>query len=109
MKGGVQDATAVHYGLKKVHPMSNLFVGKEHIAQFPGRCFVIKDIFDFSKESMRRLAGLGQANITIRNFPSTVAELRKRLKIKDGGSTYLFATTTLSNKHIIISTTAPDC
>jgi hypothetical protein len=109
MKGGVQDVAAVRYGLRKVHPMSNLFVGKEHIAHFPGRCFAIKEIFDFSKESLRRLTNMGQANITIRNFPSTVAELRKRLKIKDGGSTYLFATTTLSNKHIIISTTAPDC
>lgn len=109
MKGGVQDVMSVRYGLRKVHPMSNLFVGKERITNFPGRCFFIKEIFDFSKESIRRLTNIGQANITTRNFPTTVAELRKRLKIKDGGSTYLFATTTLSNKHIIISTTAPDC
>ena len=45
---------------------------------------------------------LKQANLTIRNFPATVADLRKRLKLKDGGEDYIFATTTVNDTHILI-------
>ena len=104
MKAGMQDAFAASYGLQKLHPMSNLFIGTEPIASVPARQFIITGISDFSKASLKAfLKDIPQANLTIRNFPSTVADLRKRLKIKEGGSVYLFATTLSDGSHVLIS------
>lgn len=104
MKAGMQNAFAAHYDLKKLHPMSNLFVGERHIENIPAREFVIEGTSDFQKAGLKEfLHGIKQANIAIRNFPSTVDELRKRLKIKDGGTIYLFATTLADNSHCLIA------
>lgn len=120
LKAGVQEAFAQRYSLRKLHPCSNLYVGNAPdelcsgtVAQFstnvfdriPARRFVIRGIIDFSKPSLKALRSeVRQANITVRNFPSTVDELRKRLKIKDGGNTYLFVTTLLDGTHILLKT-----
>lgn len=104
MKAAMQDAFAASYGLQKLHPMSNLFLGTAPIASVPARQFIITGISNFSKASLKAfLKDMPQANLTIRNFPSTVADLRKRLKIKEGGSVYLFATTLSDGSHILIS------
>lgn len=104
MKAAMQDAFAASYGLQKLHPMSNLFLGTAPIASVPARQFIITGISNFSKASLKAfLKDIPQANLTIRNFPSTVADLRKRLKIKEGGSVYLFATTLSDGSHILIS------
>ena len=101
--GEEQNAFAERYNLKKLHPMSNLFVGVRHIENIPARQFVIEATSDFQKAGLKDfLHGIKQANIAIRNFPSTVDELRKRLKIKDGGNVYLFATTLADNTHRLI-------
>jgi len=103
LKAGIQDALCQRYGVEKLHPMSNLFVGKTAIEGFPGRCFEVTDTCDFSKKELKRMLGeLKQANLAIRNFPSTVAELRKRLKLKEGGDVYLFATTLADGTHCLI-------
>lgn len=103
MKAGMQNAFAERYNLKKLHPMSNLFVGERNIEGIPARQFVIEGMSDFQKAGLKGfLHGIKQANIAIRNFPSTVDELRKRLKIKDGGNVYLFATTLADNTHRLI-------
>ncbi len=54
------------------------------------------------KELKRLLNGLGQANLTVRNFPDTVAGLRKRLKLREGGNAYLFATTLADGRHVLL-------
>lgn len=117
LKAGVQDAFAMQYGLLKLHPMSNLYVCDDatmsrHTANDdlkglpPARIFRIIDAGDFSKSSLKTLLrDCDKGNITIRNFPSTVAELRKRLRLKDGGDTYFFATTMQNGKHILIKCT----
>ena len=103
MKAGLQDAFGERYGLSKLHPNSNLFVGREPIPRVPARQFRIVDITDFSKAGLKRLLkDISQANLTIRNFPATVQELRKRLKLKEGGSDYLFATTLSDGSHVLI-------
>lgn len=107
MKAGVQDAYAKNYGLSKLHPMSNLYIDSSctsHREDAPsGRCFCISKIYDFSKQSLKQLQReTPKANITIRNFPSTVAELRKRLKIKEGGYVYIFATTLNDGSHALL-------
>ena len=103
LKAGVQNAFAKQYNLKKLHPMSNLFLGHEPIESIPARQFVIERTSDFQKANLKSfMQDIKQANMTIRNFPSTVDDLKKRLKIKDGGNIYLFATTLSDNTHVLI-------
>ena len=76
MKAGVQNAFARRYNLKKLHPMSNLFLGKEPIQNIPARQFIIERMSDFQKGNLKSfMQDIRQANLTIRNFPSTVEDL----------------------------------
>ena len=104
LKAGMQDAYAMKNGMKKLHPQSNLFVCNGDVAaEVPARTFRIVAVHDFSKQSLKSLQrNVRQANLTIRNFPSTVADLRKRLKIKEGGNVYLFATTLADGSHALL-------
>ena len=103
LKAGLQDAFAARYDLQKLHPNSNLFVGTDAIDSVPARQFQVVGISDFSKTGLKTLLkDVKQANLTVRNFPSTTAELRRRLKLKEGGSDYLFATTLLDGVHVLI-------
>jgi hypothetical protein len=54
------------------------------------------------RELKEFLADVGHANIAVRNFPMSAVELRRRLKIADGGDNYIFATTTEKGNHILI-------
>jgi len=103
LKAGCQDVLCNRYHLKKLHPCSNLFVGEERIPGFPGRQFSINGYSDFSKKDLKSfLAGIQQGNLTVRNFPTSVAELRKKLKLKEGGDRYFFATTIADGDHVLI-------
>lgn len=104
LKAGVQHAFAQTFQLQKLHSMSNLFVSNTcPPSDIPARSFHIVDSSDFTKASLKKLLGnTKQGNLTIRNFPSTVAELRKRLKLKDGGQDYFFATTLSDNSHVLL-------
>ena len=108
LKAGVQDALCKAYNIKKLHPFSHLFTSSHFIEDFPGRAFVIEDYCGFGKKDLKRLLeGLSQGNLTIRNFPSTVAELRKRLKLREGGDHYLFATTLSDGSHALLRCRLP--
>ena len=108
MKAGAFRTVAERYGLDKLHPNTHLYLSPTPVGGFPGRTFAVTRTYGFSKSDLRALAADlkaegGKANLTIRNFPSTVAELRKKLKLREGGSTYLFATTDGDGKKIIVS------
>ena len=108
-KAGLQDMFAAKWGLRKLHPMSHLFIGTQPIPHVPARQFVITATSDFSKAGLKTfLKDTKQANLTVRNFPESVDKLRSRLKIKEGGSTFLFATTLFDGSHILISAIQPD-
>ena len=103
LKAGIQDILCERYGVWKLHPMSNLFVGDTLIPRFPGRRFRIVGMSDFSKKGLKALVGdLHQANLTIRNFPTPVAQLRRQLRLSEGGDVYLFATTINDGQHVLI-------
>jgi hypothetical protein len=103
MKAGLQNAFAKWKNLRKLHPMSNLFLGNKPIENIPARQFVVEQTSDFQKANLKDfMQDIRQANLTIRNFPSTVDDLKKRLKIKDGGDIYLFATTLSDDTHVLI-------
>jgi hypothetical protein len=93
----------ISYQLKvsKLHQHSHLYTSKE-ITNFPGRAFKIEAVLNYDKKKLKKLLPENKANITTRNFPKTVAQIRKETKIKDGGSVYLFFTTDLQNRPICI-------
>ena len=105
MKAGCYAELAETFGVTAIAANSHLFVAKELIDDFPGRKFVVDDITSLNKHEIKtRLKGLTHANITVRNFPVNAVQLRKRLKLKEGGSTYLFATTLYDGQHVLIVT-----
>ena len=105
MKAGCFDVLEQRFAVHHISPNSHLFVAAEPIADFPGRSFAIESIATMNKKELKQLlAGLTHANIAVRNFPLTVAQLRKKLKLKDGGSTYLFATTDAQGRHLVLRT-----
>lgn len=105
MKAGCFSVLSERYGARMLSKNSHLFVSREPIAVFPGRSFRIIAISSFNKKELKRhLSGITKANIATRNFPLSVAELRKRLKLKDGGETYIFATTLSDESHVLVIT-----
>ena len=103
MKAGSFDELAAAYGVSPVSRNSHLFLSDEPVEGFPGRSFVVECVTTMNKGELRKaLVGIEKANIATRNFPLTVAELRKRLKIKDGGDVYIFATTTVEGEHLLL-------
>ena len=102
MKAGCFGVISSRYGVKMLAKNSHLFVSEDPVADFPGRSFRIKAVSSFNKKGLkRRLSGITKANIATRNFPLSVTELRKRLKLKDGGDTYIFATTLSDESHVL--------
>ena len=103
MKAGCFDELAAAYGVSPVSRNRHLFLSAEPVDGFPGRSFSIERVTTLNKRELRQaLAGIEKANIATRNFPLSVAELRKRLKLKDGGDVYIFATTTAEDEHLLL-------
>lgn len=103
MKAGCFDELAAAYGVSPVSRNSHLFLSDEPVEDFPGRSFVVERVTTMNKGELRKaLVGIEKANIATRNFPLSVAELRKRLKIRDGGDVYIFATTTAEGEHLLL-------
>lgn len=105
MKAGCFGVLSGRYDARMLSKNSHLFVSRDLIAAFPGRSFRIIAISSFNKKELKRhLSGITKTNIATRNFPLPVAELRKRLKLKDGGETYIFATTLSDESHVLVIT-----
>ena len=105
MKAGCFGVLSDRYDARMLSKNSHLFVSQAPIEAFPGRSFRIIAVSSFNKKELKRyLSGITKANIATRNFPLSVAELRKRLKLKDGGETYIFATTLSDESHILVIT-----
>ena len=105
MKAGCFPEIETRFGIRQIGKNSHLFIGSKDIVGFPGRVFNILCVTTMNKKELKSaLAGIDKANISVRNFPLSPEQLRKRLKIKDGGDIYLFATTTDEEEHIIYIT-----
>ena len=100
LKAGAFKTISEKFGLRKLHRHSHLYTA-DRLVDFPGRQFRIKKQIPFSKKNMKAFKGTS-ANITIRNFPISVAEIRKRFDIKAGGDRYLFFTTVNENKKMVL-------
>ena len=105
MKAGCYKLLAERFDVLKLHKNSNLYTSEQFIPDFSGRIFKVEDWTPYSKKIKQTLlSDVAQASIAVRNFPLSVAELRKILRIGDGDAIYLFATTLKGEKKIIIRT-----
>ena len=103
MKAGCFGELAERFQMTSLDRNSHLFVSDSEVPDFPGRCFKIERMTSMNKRELKEaLTGIHQANITVRNFPLSVTELRKRLKLQDGGDTYIFATTVADKGHQLL-------
>ena len=103
LKAGAYKSIALQYNVAKLHASSHLYTSDRLITPFPGRIFEITEIIPFSSRICKSLyKNIPQAHVAVRNFPLSVAELRKRTKIADGGTVYLFATTLSDNRKALI-------
>ncbi|WP_158210664.1 THUMP-like domain-containing protein [Myroides phaeus] len=101
LKTGKFDVVSQQYKINKLHPHSQLYTSEE-LVNFPGRSFKIQEVVPFNKQNAKTHLTNIKANVTVRNFPLKVEEIRKKWKIKDGGDVYIFFTTNLKNEKIII-------
>ena len=102
-KAGCPASLCSAYGVEKLHRNSNLYTSDNLASAFPGRIFEIATVSGFSKNEIKECIGdLKKANITVRNFPETVQQLRKKLKLGDGGDIYLFATTFADERKVLV-------
>jgi hypothetical protein len=103
LKAGAYKQTALQMGVGKLHASSHLYTSDRLIASFPGRIFQVEEVLPFSGKLCRTIArNIPQANISVRNFPLSVDELRRRTRIACGGEAYLFATTLSHGEKVLI-------
>lgn len=103
LKAGAYRILSSRFPVYKLHINSHLFTSSQYLPDFPGRHFQVVGVSGFAKKEIRHfLEGVDKANLTVRNFPSTVADLRKRLKLKEGGELYIFATTLWNDEKVLI-------
>ncbi|SEK28475.1 hypothetical protein SAMN04487910_0161 [Aquimarina amphilecti] len=100
MKSGGFYSVSKAYELEKLHQHSHLYTS-DNLIDFPGRCFEILSVFPYQRKILKK-ERITKANITTRNFPETVSEIRKKFKIKDGGDIYLFFTTNCNDEKIVL-------
>lgn len=103
MKAQLFGALQNQYGLSPIHSNSHLFVSNKYIPNFPGRKFIITEIIPFKSKEIKELNKKHpQINVSVRNFKLSAEELKKKLKVNDGGNEYLFGTTDKNNNAILI-------
>lgn len=101
LKSGCSDNLSKALVIDKLHPHSHLFTNNKLI-NFPGRRFMIETIIPFKKEELKKYIEKKKMNITTRNFPLAVDEIRKKYKIAEGGNVYTFFTTNINDEKIVL-------
>ncbi|WP_298223121.1 RsmD family RNA methyltransferase [Flavobacterium sp.] len=101
MKSGGFNEVGFQFNLEKLHQHSQLYTS-DMIIDFPGRIFKIEQCIPYQKSEMKTWLENTKSNITTRNFPDTVEEIRKKWKIKEGGNRYCFFTTDMNNRKIVL-------
>lgn len=105
LKSGLFKSIANETNTKKLHPNSHLYTSQELISNFPGRKFLFKSLLKPNIKELKNSLPSLQANLTLRNYPGQTTDLAKKLKLKDGGLDYLFATTLLTEDKVILHCT----
>lgn len=107
LKAGAYNLLTQRYPVRKLHPNSHLYTSGEQLPDFPGRRFRITGWSGLGKKELKALlSDVESANLTVRNFPMATETLRKKLKLAEGGSVTLFATTLANHEKVLIRTEA---
>ena len=101
LKAGAFNSICEEYNIKKIAQHSHLYTSENLVENFTGRCFKIEHIIQYNLKEFRKL-NITKANVSCRNFKNNVAQVKQKLKLKDGGETYLFATTDLNDKPVLV-------
>lgn len=101
LKAGLFNEVSNQLTISKLHINSHLYTSDKLIG-FPGRRFEVLEIINYNSKEIKRAIPSLKANITTRNFPEPVSEIRKKTKLMDGGDSYLFFTTDLNDEHVVI-------
>ncbi|MBZ0326634.1 MAG: class I SAM-dependent methyltransferase [Altibacter sp.] len=101
MKSGGFNELSTAFSVDKLHQNSHLYTSDAFV-DFPGRCFKIENVVSYSKKAIKQALTFEKAHIATRNFPESVASLRKKWKLKDGGTLYLFFTKILDDKKVML-------
>jgi hypothetical protein len=101
LKSGSFDNLSDTLSLDKLHPHSHIFTNLK-LTNFPGRRFIIETSIPFKKEDLKKHVEGKKMNITTRNFPLAVDEIRKKYKISEGGNVYTFFTTNINDEKIVL-------
>ncbi len=102
LKAGAFKSVGSRYGLAKLHANTHLYTSLEIVNDFPGRTFKVVDSISLNRKVIKRHFPTMKANITVRNFPMTVAQIRKKTGLKEGGDMYLFGTTDSKGKQLLL-------
>ena len=103
MKAGCFSRLCETYHVRALGNNSHLFISPDKIDGFPGRGFHVNAVSTMNKKELKKnISGMAKANVAVRNFPMSADDLRKRLKLGDGGSIYIFATTAGERNHILL-------
>lgn len=101
LKSGAFKSIGSRFKLQKLDPNTHLYTSNHLVADFPGRCFeAIKDL-TLNKRIKKDLPNM-KANISVRNYPVGVDQIRKKTNIKEGGDDYIFAFTDKSGKRVVL-------
>jgi len=101
LKAGAFKSLAVRYGLEKLHPHTHLYTSDTQLETFPGRRFQVSKVISV-KDALQLKNEIPKANVSVRNFPLGADELRKKLKLADGGEVYLYGTTIEKDRKVVI-------
>ncbi|MCF6214417.1 MAG: class I SAM-dependent methyltransferase [Flavobacteriaceae bacterium] len=101
LKSGGFKHISAHYNLFKLHPNTHIFTSNI-LVDFPGRRFKLTEKIPYNKKLLKRRLPTNKANITVRNFPETVVQIRKKTGLKEGGTQYLFFITNKEEKHVVL-------
>ena len=109
MKIGAFAALTRQFPIQQIAKNSHLYYSDDFVQDFHGRKFVIDSIIPFSGKEAKTVGKQHkQLNIATRNFRLSPDELKKRLKVRDGGDCYLFATTLANGEQVLLLTRKAD-
>jgi len=102
MKSGLFTEVSSTFGVPKLHEHSHIYTSGTLVKEFPGRIFQVTEFKNFKYKNLKNILKNKKANVTTRNFPDSVENIRKKYKIQDGGSDYIFFTTNLEDDKIVV-------
>ena len=100
LKSGAFKSISTQLGVHKLNQNTHLYT-LEKLIPFPGRRFKIKKVLPYNKKLLKK-EFISKANVSVRNFPESVKQIRSKFRIKDGGDTYLFFTTDIDNNKLVL-------